>query len=435
MEVQSLLKNNLYPSVLIVAHEVINKTTSVGKTLYQYFSNWPVDKISELYFHSEIPTTHTCERYYRITDFDMLKSVIPFRNTGTIFEKEDIDENLVSARVDVGTEKLIYQAGSKKKPWMFTCRNLLWRLNTWKNRKLDSWIEEVKPEVIFFPTSDYTFPYEIVEYISKKFNIPVVTCVFDDYYYSAINKNTFLNKLNIHFLHKKIKCCMDNSSFILYNQPKMQRLYQKDFGKVPNDVFFMSTAISNAKEKDNNPIIISYFGSLGLGRHEAIFDIGNILKEITPDANIFIDVYSAESDANVLSLLVPENRIRFRGSISAKEVEEVVLNSNVLLLPESFNDRYLGRIEYALSTKVPDYLGSNRCILAYGPEAAGSIGYLKESGLDSVAVNIDDLKAILIKLIEDSGFRREMAQKQIELAKKNHSSKVNHEVLLKALST
>ena len=84
---------------------------------------------------------------------------------------------------------------------------------------------------------------------------------------------------------------------------------------------------------------------------------------------------------------------------------------------------------------MPEYLGSNRCILAYGPEAAGSIGYLKESGLDSVAVNIDDLKAILIKLIEDSGFRREMAQKQIELAKKNHSSKVNHEVLLKALST
>ena len=71
-----------FPKVLIVSHEVINKNTSVGKTLFQYFEKWPQGKLSQLYFHSEIPTTTICKQYYRITDFDIIKSLFPFKQIG-----------------------------------------------------------------------------------------------------------------------------------------------------------------------------------------------------------------------------------------------------------------------------------------------------------------------------------------------------------------
>lgn len=427
-------EHNSYPRVLIVAHEVINLTTSVGKTLHQYFEGWPVDKLSEIYFHSEVPTTHLCEQYFRITDFDVVKSLNPAYKPGQTFGKEDINEALLSARVDKGFQNRIYQKGKEKKDWMFFGRNFLWGLNTWKTNKLDQWIKKVDPQVIFFPTSDYVFPYKIVEYLSKRYALPVVVCVYDDYFYGQTNKDTLLNRYNQWVLNKHTKQVFNNAAYALYNQPKMAELYKRDFD-LPSDVFYVSAEPSDKEEVSREDPVISYFGSLGLGRIDSIIEIGKAIDELNAGAGTHIDIYSAEDNEAVIDKINKAPRLQFKGKISSKEVLEKVDDSNVLLLPESFDPQYLGRIEFALSTKVPEYLASNRCILAYGPENCGTVGYLLAHGIGCVATNYDKLKGLLSEVLTSCAKRKEYADGQMALAKRNHSHIRNHNALKNAFLT
>lgn len=389
-----------FPKVLIVSHEVINKNTSVGKTLFQYFEKWPQGKLSQLYFHSEIPTTTICKQYYRITDFDIIKSLFPFKLEGREIKPCEIDEERKNARTDEGISKKIYRLGQKKNSLMFPLRDLLWGLNKWKTKELKDWVGKNKPDVIFFLTSDYQFPYAVLTYILKHFGIPVVVCVFDDYYYGTIMKKNIVSNIYVNNLRKKIRKTLNSSKFILYNQPKMEALYHKNF-LVPSDILYVSASQSYSVEKDNQSIIISYFGSLGLGRADTILSIGAVIEEVLPDINIRIDVYSSESDNYIINKLRKNKRIHFYGSISSEEVNKKIDDSNVLLLPESFDTRYKGRIEFALSTKVPEYLGSNRCILAYGPLYAGTMEYLYKNNVGVVCISKEELKVALKNVIID----------------------------------
>lgn len=423
-----------YPKVLIISHEVINLDTSVGKTLHSYFSEWPKEKLCQIYLHLEIPTTHKCEKYFRITDFDILKSLNLFIKPGRVFDKDDINENLKTARADVGMKKKIYQKGRQRKNWMFILRNMLWGIGTWKNKKLIEWVENNRPDVIFLPTSDYLFPYSIAQFISKKFNIPIVVCVFDDYYFGKINRSGILNKINIYFLRKKTEKIFNKAKFILYNQPKMQQLYSSKF-KVKNNIFYVSSEENTKKEEDNKKIKISYIGTLGLGRNKSILDIGRALMKVRPSIEYCVDVYSQETDQKKIEKMTLENGINFMGGISSEEVKNVIAKSEVLILPESFEKRYFGRIEYALSTKIPEYLGSNRCILAYGPKNAGSIQYLLDNDVACVVTNKKDLEDCIKEIISDKVKRNNIVKKQYKLYKKNHTFERNSRILRNAFYT
>ena len=61
--------------VLIVSHNVLGLDGNMGKTLHAYFQDWKTEDLCQLYFHSEVPTTHLCEEYFRITDFDLVNAL------------------------------------------------------------------------------------------------------------------------------------------------------------------------------------------------------------------------------------------------------------------------------------------------------------------------------------------------------------------------
>ena len=63
------------PRILVVSHTVFSSTGNMGKTMMDMLSCVPSDHLAQLYFHSEVPTQRVCERYFRITDKDMLYSV------------------------------------------------------------------------------------------------------------------------------------------------------------------------------------------------------------------------------------------------------------------------------------------------------------------------------------------------------------------------
>lgn len=164
------------PKILVIAHNVFDKRTNMGKTLSGFFAGYTLDNLAELYFHSEVPTMSICRRYYRVTDIDALRSVFPVgrKKVGRAFSEADIDMSRVSSRVDTGIKRKIYSFGRKRTSFIYSARNILWRLSRWYSEELKKWITEFSPDVIFFAAGDYAFSYEIAYTISRDFDIPIV---------------------------------------------------------------------------------------------------------------------------------------------------------------------------------------------------------------------------------------------------------------------
>lgn len=419
--------------VLIISHNIISRTNNMGKTLLSYFDGWGADKLCQLFLQSEAPTTDCCGAYYRVNDVDIVKSLIFHKKPGVALREQDYSAD-GELRIDSEVAAEMYKVGKKRKPWMYVARNAIWAMNTWKTDNLDKWLEECNPDVIFFASGDYAFSYKIVEYVSKKLNIPIVTAVFDDYYFYRAKSYSPLARLNTYVFRKTFSRIMKQSASALYVHPAMKEKYDEEF-RVKSEVVYTSAEVVCVPEKENEVINISYFGGLDLKRYESLIEIGMTLRRISPDGQIYLDVYSGEKQTDILEKMTIENGIRFMGSVGAQEVKERQKQSNILVLAESMSPEILERIRYSLSTKAAEYLASGRCILAYGPREAGVISYLIENDAACVVTNQRELEEKLSKLITSPALRKQYAKNQLELAAKNHRADQNREIIRKLICT
>ena len=405
----------------------------MGRTLYSYFSDWPADRLCQIYFHAEVPTTHLCERYFRVTDFDQLKSLKHFSREGRALIEADIQQDLATSRVDQGRQAAIYQKGRARTPVMYWGRNALWGLNRWRSEALDRWIRDCAPDVIFFASGDYVFAYRIALYLSQTYRLPLTTCVFDDFYFSRPGEHSPLAQWNTWQFRRTMRETINTSGELFYVHPSMKKQYEQTFSTHGN-LLYTAAMTRCTPEPANDPIKIAYLGGLGLQRGEALLEIGRAIRSLVTDGSVLLDVYSSEKSPEILERLTAENGIRFCGQIPYDEVRRVVEESNILVLPESMDRALLERLRFSLSTKIPDYLGSNRCILAYGPKGAGSIDYLLDNSVGCVATKPEELRKKLKQILFSTEKRREYAEKQVELARKNHTREKNSETITAALT-
>lgn len=424
----------MYPKVLIVSHNVIGLNGNMGKTLHSYFEGWPKERLCQLYLHSEVPTTHLCEEYFRVTDVDLIRALVRLKKTGVALTMNDIEEDRVTTRIDTGKTAELYQKGRARKPWMILARNSLWKLCLWKSRQLDQWICECKPEVIFYASGDYIFSYEIALYISKKYDLPLVVSVVDDYYFQRPSDKGMIAWWNTRCFRKMFEETMTHAKGAFYIHPVMERIYWGKF-HLNSTVLHKNVLICETEEPEDKSVKIAYFGSLGLRRDDSLVEIGRAIRRLIPDGSVLLDVYSSESRPEILKRMTEDNGIRFKGQASADEVVQLQADSNILVFAESTAPELIERLRCSLSTKIPEYLGSNRCILAYGPAEAGSISYLLDNHVGCVVTESEQLEEKLRDILFSAEMRRQYADGQMELALKNHGDERNHEVLKKMIQS
>jgi hypothetical protein len=196
-----------YPKVLLVSHNVLSQTTNNGRTMSGFFKGWPVDKLAELYLNPEIPDSHICERYYRISDLDVLNSIVQFKRPGKRLTADDIKENITNNRTINEEQENLYNLGRKRKPYMYIMRNILWGLNTWKTKDLNAWIDEFNPEILVYVAGSFAYSYKIALYIAKSRKLPLVVYFSDDYYITHLKSLSplyWLNRLHFKAVMKRV---------------------------------------------------------------------------------------------------------------------------------------------------------------------------------------------------------------------------------------
>lgn len=407
--------------VLIVSHNLISKTSNMGKTLLSYFHDFSHDEVAQFYIHSEEPVDGSvCRNYYRFTDVDALKSLFLWWNRGRQFGSEHICEDRVVARTDDGLLGAVYQSGRKRTAVTYVARNLLWKLGRWNNRQLWNWVEEFDPDVIFFASGDYGFMYDIARTMAERLNKPlVVTCV-DDYYLQNKNSGSWLGRFQHRWFLKTVNKTMNRACSIFVICSTMKREYEKIFGKICHVLH--TPAEKRSMPRTLSPSAIAYLGNLGYCRNEQLVKIGSALKKISGQC---IDVYSAERNPETLKPLTEENGIHFHGAVSAECVAEIMNSSLAVIHTESFDEEIRKSVRFSVSTKIGDSLMNGPCLIAYGPAEVASIAYLRETESAWVITDPEELEPKLKEILENQSLRQQIVARARQTADRNHNLEQN----------
>jgi len=267
--------------IIIVGTIPYNKNTS-SRAFDAYFHNWEKDNLRQIFSNTKTPVKGHCGTLYQITDARLLKRWIHrLDEVGVIFYEQDLPDDWKDNDLEVGnaTFSKLYKIGSKDSPLKYILRGILWKKKYWNTKQLNDWLDEFQPECVFLAFSDDYFIPRIALYISSKYNIPIMSCIGDDYYF---NHRKSLSPF-YHIYRKTYKRLIDKvfqrPGSAIYIGNKIRDKYNSEFGLNGITVYLTSDIKRHEFRPINktNPSFI-YCGNVRLGRNYSLADIGMSLQ-------------------------------------------------------------------------------------------------------------------------------------------------------------
>ena len=420
-----------YPRVLVIAHNPFSDSQNNGKTLSAFFKGWPKRNIAQIYLTPEKPDMTVCERFFRITDLEVIRS---FLGKKAKQPSEEVSEkNVNEKKIRDVFFKCIQKAYSKKIPFLDFIRNIVWEhVKPWRNKSVKDWIKDFNPDVIFFQTSNLYAIFDMVQEIKEYTKANLFLETTDDYVTKYFSLNPFyifnINK-NIKMYSKLAKAA--NKVFVIGDL--MLEEYEKRFEG--NYVVAMNSIEINGlvrpyNKVENKKITIIYAGNLGLNRWKVLAKIGKAIKEINRKKEVCVklNIYSInEPNRRIKKRLTILNASEYKGSLNSSELIEARNNADILLHVESFDKKSSRITRLSVSTKIPEYMLSKRCILAVGPKEVASIKYIRENNIGKAITKLDktSLENDIYEFVNDKEKMNMYINRAIEVANVRHNFNIN----------
>lgn len=422
------------PKILIVGTVPYNEQ-STSRAFDSYFHYWKKDNLAQIFSNTKKPVKGHCGRLFQITDQRMLKRWFDSKiKTGVKFFYDDLPLRWVDNNLEVKSSTInkMYQIGSKKNSFIYLLRGLLWRKKFWCTDELNNWIEEFKPDCIFLAFSDDFFILNIALHIAKKYEIPIISCIGDDYYFNYNFSFSPLYHLYKILYRNLVRKVFEHQGSSIYIGNKIRDKYNKEFD-LNGETVYLTSSIERKEFKviDKENLKISYFGNIRLGRNKSLNDIGYALGKI--NKNYILNIYSNELQEKYYKIFEKNKNIRYHGAIPYSEVQKKTLESDIVVVVEGFDKEDVDITRYSLSTKVADSLSSGANVLAYGSLECGAIEYAKETDCIAVCFKKEELEERIKKLIYDVEYQKENYKKSIQIVEKNHTLKNSTNIFKKVV--
>lgn len=422
------------PRTLVVSHNCFSTYQSMGKTLGSLFGQFARQALYQLYFYPSYPNVDVCASLYRITDVDVLYSVLRRkRRCGRVVgEGEIAPDNVLFGH---SMEAHSTQLARKRRRFLLAARDVLWRVGSWDTKDFNAWLYEVNPEIVFLAPGDSVFPYVIARTISTRRRIPLVGYFCDDYYSVKSTVGSPIHSLHQSWLKRAIKSTVENADGLVYISPTMELEYWRLFGRHGEVIMTPCDKWVDSTKEPGIPLILSYTGNVSIGRWRTLRLIGEALSRINSGGTrAILNIYSGSIDQSIKDRLTIEGAMYFRGSLTPQGVREVIEQSDVLVHVESFEKSSIDRVRHSVSTKIPDYLASKRLILAVGPSEVASVSYLYQNRAAYVISSAQSIEPGLHRLVSSIRSYQPLVTNAFELSLRNHDGQANS-LRLKSLLT
>lgn len=362
------MDNKKFPKVLIFEHPPINKH-GIGKTLYSFFYKWNKEQLGQIYSVDLPVDDELCQYFYVSETGGNAENTSEAREKREQYRSSKIYRLLSAfAHSEFGTI-----IRSVKFPSMIN-----------KCKELERWIEQFEPECIFYGIGENVRENQFVLDLAKNRGIPLVLYVSDDYMTKWLERPYIKNYSRMLF-DTYVKS-VEYASLLVVISEKMEMLYRSYFPNIEYLVASNSAICKRVLRKDidsvSNEIHFSYTGNLGFGRWQMLSKFAEAIKQMNrklQDTTLYLEIYSQETpESHVLNSITNEFS-SYHTNVIGEELDRVRVNADVLLLVESFDEQYESILMTALSTKVPEYLSYGKLIMAWAPQYAWSLDYLKRN--------------------------------------------------------
>lgn len=411
--------------LLIISNNVLSEENNNGKTILSYIDTIPKAQVKQLYFHSMLPTVDGYD-YFQLTDMDIIKGVFDKKKRGRAVE---VSEKHITSSAESDVRIV-------KNHFTRLMRDFVWK-GKWKSRQLIKWLDDFKPDCIFFVAGDALFAYDVCEFVVKRYGCALSTYVTDDYFipYSGDDLVALFRKK---LLRQAMKSILSVSKTFFTVSRQMQEAYEKMFNRKSHTIVNMPEPISldNYNDKDRDSFRIVYAGSLYYGRDKEIVEFSRMIEDYNTDfgANVELAIYSNNSLNETERKSLEKNRCcRFMGALGKNDLLVEFNKSDALLFVESFDEKYKERTCLSLSTKVPEYLSTKKPIIAIGPEQIGSMEYLRDVACCFFHPMDDSSRETLYSFFENESERMAMAEKSYSKYCTLHNKEKNQKEFLQIL--
>lgn len=420
------------PRVLIISHNVLNSTHSMGKTLSAFFAGLPAENIAQLYFHNQMPISGICEQYFRITDYDMLQSLLTRKAPGSHLARDAAPQPKTSGKRSLASR--LYAYGKRRTPITYLARNRLWHTKRWQTSTLYAWIESFAPDVLFLASGDYAFSHEIALHIAARYSLPMVVGIYDDFYFYNRHRFSPLGWLVRRQYRRVFDLLMAGATHCLFSNDALQTRYQAYF-QVPGITLMTPCVCAGEPHAGGLVPAMAYTGNLGLGRWQTLIAISKALCLLpAPYCRMQIDVYCGGTSKAILRRIRAQQAIRFHGAIDSAAVKAVQRSSAILLHVESSKKPHRRRTQHSFSTKIAESLGSGACLLAAGPPGIASMQYLAKHACAFIVTDMQQLPEALHRLLSSSTLRVQLANAALQTAQVNHNAATNQQAFAALLN-
>ena len=409
--------------VLVISHTCFSTYNNMGKTFCSLFSEFEKEELCQLYIYPSLPDVDVCSSYYRVTDKDVIKSLCCFRAFGKKIDPS-LNNQTEYRQFENRRDEALYKKRGNTSAIARILRDLLWVIGKWYDKNLESWIEKEQPDCIFLAPGYAKFIYNIAFKISKKYDLPIVTYICDDYYFVK-KPSDFIGSLQFSLLKTKIKKLFKRTKCLITISEEIKILYEEKF-KVKATVI-MTGANENIFVNNHIPEKtgdkLCYFGNIGANRAVSLKDIGEVLDQINSErgSNYQLHVYTSETEKNITLA----ESMKVHNFLYGAEFEKTFISADFIIHTEAFDSRSMDLVKNSISTKIADSLYSGIPMIAYGPENISSMNHLFRNDCAFIANSKVQLKEVLLEAFDNEERRKHISHNAVKTAKRFHNRKNN----------
>lgn len=414
--------------ILIVSSDPLSATSNNGKTLASFFDRYPQELLAQLYFSSARPDSDICNNYYKISDMDMLRSRrFHSKQCGGKITTDEILHDEI--KKDYATTQRI-----RKNNVMRLLREALWNSN-WKTDDLQDWLNEFRPELIFFVAGDIIFSYKIVAYIKKEYAAKLAVYITDDYILPRVSFSVFWwIRRNLVFRH--MKKAVQSSDLFFTISPAMKERYKNVFHKESYIIVNMPQTFTPSTEAQYNPeniLELVYAGGLHYNRDKTLTLLAKSINRINRkgilDKKVVLKIFSNQKiSARKLKKLELADSSIFGGGLSSEELSLRLQQADFLVHVESFRYKNICETRLSLSTKIPEYMSFRKPIIAIGPKSIASMQYI--SNCTCCITKTRDMDHVLSEFLRNTAAQKALAHKAYDKYIQNHNKEQNQKIFL-----
>lgn len=419
--------------ILIVSNSPWRNDNSFGNSFSNIFEGIDDLEIANIYCKYGKPNAAFVKRFFQITE----KSLINNALKGTPSGKEtfvDSDE-----KCDEG-EKAFNAARKHKGVLMFWARTLIWKLGKWKSKELVDFIDDFNPDLLFIPIYYSGYIHSINKFIKNKWNLPCVGYVSDDVYTMRRFSLSPLFWLDRLFTRPTMKRVFSWCDPVYVISDVQKREYAKIFG----NKFKILTKCSDFSDdkrppfkKPDSVLKLIYAGNVSKGRLDILSKLAKAIQTLNENGQKFyLEIYSlSRLNDKQKARLNLENCSKILPAVGYDELRTLQSQADVLVHAESFIFSERLAVHQSFSTKIVDYVATNRCILAIGSNDCASIDYFIRNQNAVVATTEEEIAVKLAELYERKDLLAQYAQRAWECGKKYHQKETMQKMLREDLAS